>query len=171
MSAKRTPTTIVQTAYYVPDARQAAAHWSRCFGAGPFFLLSHIPLTDVLARGQPSTFDHTSAYGWQGEQMVELVQQNCATPSIFNDRPYGLHHLAHFVDDLEEGLATYRALDMPTAMQAVAGGGTQFAFVDANASHGHYFEIYQRSAGILEFYEMVERAALGWRGEQPLREL
>lgn len=160
---------IVQTAYYVPDAEAAAAHWAEQFGAGPFFLMEHIALRDVIVRGAPSQFDHTSAYGWCGNLMVELVQQNCSTPSIFNDRAWGLHHLAHFVDSLPAAIANYEARGAATAMEAITVTGTAFAFVDTNVTHGHYFELYEHSQVLGDFYDMVRQAASGWRGEDPVR--
>ena len=63
-----------QIAYAVPDAFEAAKRWAKDFGAGPFFISEHIPVTDVSYRGSPSSFDHTSAYGQWGDIMVELVQ-------------------------------------------------------------------------------------------------
>ena len=171
MATRPPPPEIVQTAYYVADAEAAAYYWAETFGAGPFFLIPNIPLTDVTVRGQPSTFDHTSAYGWQGQLMVELVQQNCDTPSIFNNRPWGLHHLAHFVEDLPGALYDYAQRGLTTAMQASTSNGTQFAFVDANAQHGHFFELYERTEALTGFYQMVQQAAADWDGAHPLRQL
>ena len=57
----------VQIAYVVTDPERAAHDWQRRHGAGPFFFREHIPVTDVMHRGVPSTFDHSSAYGWCGE--------------------------------------------------------------------------------------------------------
>lgn len=165
------PIGIVQTAYYVDDARAAATRWSQRFGAGPFFVLDHIALQDVVVRGEASTFDHTSAYGWQNNVMVELVQQNCSTPSIFNDRAFGLHHLAHFVDSVPRALARYADAGLATAMRAQTQTGTEFAFVDATASHGHFFEIYEPNDGLQSFYHMVEQAADHWDGRDPVRTL
>ena len=76
----------VQIAYAVPDARVAAQEWIERFGAGPFFVRPHIPVVDVVYRGQPSTFDHTSAYGQWGSLMVELVQDHGTAPSVVRER-------------------------------------------------------------------------------------
>ncbi|MFK7916106.1 MAG: VOC family protein [Pseudomonadales bacterium] len=165
------PPVIVQTAYYVANAEAAARQWAERFGAGPFFVIPNIALKDVVVRGRATTFDHTSAYGWCGDLMIELVQQNCTTPSIFNDRPWGLHHMAHFVEDLPAALAQYQASGLETAMQATTATGTGFAFVDANASHGHYFELYEDNEALTSFYTMVRQAADGWTGTQPIRSL
>ena len=37
----------VQIAYAVNDAHQAADQWAKDFGAGPFFIAEHIPVTNV----------------------------------------------------------------------------------------------------------------------------
>ena len=55
---------VVQVAYYVSDPEEAARVWAAERHAGPFFVRRHIPVTDVVYRGTPSRFDHTSAYGW-----------------------------------------------------------------------------------------------------------
>ena len=74
-----------QIAYAVPDAFEAAKKWVEDFGAGPFFISEHIPVTEVLYRGTPATFDHTSAYGQWGDIMVELVQDHGTGPSVVRD--------------------------------------------------------------------------------------
>ena len=163
--------TFVQDAYYVADVRVAAASWVRRFGAGPFYMLDHIPLTSVVVRGQTSRLDHTSAYGWHGNRMVELVQQNCRTPSIFNDREYGLHHKAYFASDLDHELQRLDRLGIATAMTATTANGMRFAFADANAEMGHYLELYGDDDGIRGFYEFIRKAAVDWTGRDPVRTL
>ena len=161
----------VQTAYYVADVDAAAALWVQRFGAGPFFVAEHIPLTGVVVRGQASQFDHTSAYGWHGKTMVELVQQNCRTPSIFNDRAYGLHHMAYFAPDIDAELQRLSRLGITTAMTASTASGIRFAFADAIAAMGHYLELYQDDETIRGFYEFVRTASVGWDGRNPVRML
>ena len=102
--------------------------------------------------------------------MVELVQQNGDDPSVFTGRAWGLHHTAYFAPDLDAELASLEARGFPTRMTARA-GQVKFAFADANASMGHYFEIYEEDPGLRRFYAMVEEAAQGWDGSQPLRRL
>ncbi len=163
----------VQVAYAVPDAETAAAEWSRRWRAGPFFVRRHIALTDVVYRGWPATFDHTSAYGQWGSLMVELVQDHGAEPSPVRERygpdETGLHHLACFVDDLEAALTELSGAGHDTVMTATA-GTTPFAFVDLWASHGHLLELYPGGvASLRAFYAMVAAAADGWDGRDPVR--
>jgi len=164
---------IVQLAYHVPNAEAAALEWVQHHGAGPFFLSEHIPLEDVIYRGQPGSLDHTSAYGWCGGHMVELVQQNCDAPSVFTDAPFGLHHCACFAADLDTELERLSAAGYTTAMRAGTQTGVQFAFArnstTAVAPIGHYLEIYGDHPALRGFYQMVEESALNWDGSEPVR--
>ena len=163
----------VQIAYAVPDARGAARRWADDLGAGPFFVRPHIAVVDVVHRGRPSTFDHTSAYGQWGSIMVELVEDHGAGPSVVRDLyatgESGLHHLAFFVDDLDRSVADLGALGHEVAMSASTAGGLRFLFVDAVASYGHFLELYELTPRLAEFYASVARAAVGWDGSDPVR--
>jgi catechol 2,3-dioxygenase-like lactoylglutathione lyase family enzyme len=159
----------VQIAYAVPDARAAALHWAKTFGAGPFFVREHIQLRDIVYRGRPAEFDHTSAYGQWGNVMVELVQDHGTGPSVVRERyavgESGLHHVAFFVDDLDASTAQ---LGRPVAMQARS-TGTTFRFVDTVAELGHMIELYEHSDRLDAFYGSVAEAATGWDGRDPIR--
>lgn len=164
----------VQVAYAVPDARIAAQHWVSRFGAGPFFLRSHIPVSDVVYRGRPARFDHSSAYGQWGDIMVELLQDHDTAPSVVRERyatdESGLHHLAFVVDDLDIATTRLGTLGFEVAMTARS-STTRFHFVDAVGELGHMVELYQRSDHLLEFYDMVRASALDWDGSDPVRDL
>lgn len=165
----------VQIAYAVPDAMVAGQQWAERFGAGPFFVRPHIPVTGVIYRGAPSTFDHSSAYGQWGDLMVELVQDHGTEPSIVRERyaPHesGLHHVAYMVSDLDAAIAELGGHGFPLAMDAVANGTTRFCFVDAVASLGHMIELYAGSDRLRGFYTMVREASVGWDGSEPVRVL
>ena len=164
----------MQLAYAVPDASEAARWWAGHLGAGPFFLRSHISLTDVVYRGRAAEFDHTSAYGQWGDVMVELVQDHGTAPSVVRERygptESGLHHVAFIVADLDDATAHLVSLGMALAMSART-TATRFHFVDAVATTGHMIELYQRTDRVEGFYAMVRDAAQGWRGEDPVRSL
>jgi hypothetical protein len=158
----------VQVAYVVNDPLVAAQRFADRMGAGPFFLSPHIAVSDARHRGHETTFDHTSAYGQWGPLMVELVHQHDDAPSAIRDvyapGEEGLHHVAHFVPDLDAALDWAR-LDCgwPTAMTAVAGGGTlPFAFVDARRDLGHMIELYEPTPMLRSFYKSVADAARSW---------
>jgi hypothetical protein len=164
----------VQIAYAVGDAVAAAERWVHDFGAGPFFLRPHIELVDVMHRGRPATFDHTSAYGQWGSIMVELVQDHSDGQSVvhdvFADGRFGLHHLAYFVDDLESAVRMLGARGHDVAMTARTAGGVEFCFIDAVAEFGHMLELYQPTDRLRRFYSMVAEAALAWDGTGAIRQ-
>ena len=169
---------VVQVAYVVDDPRLAAQRWVQRHGAGPFFVRDHIPVTDVVHRGQPSTFDHTSAYGWMpgpgGGLMIELFVQHDRSPSAVTERfatgDTGLHHLACFADSVPDSVRRAAAAGLELSMTARA-GETTFVFVDDVAASGHYLELYEPTAGLVGFYDMVRDAAVDWDGESPVRTL
>ena len=165
----------VQVAYHVADPEQAAVDFARRFGWGPFFLMEHIPLASCVYRGQPSVFDHTSAYGQAGSMMVELIHGHGDAPSVLNEAfapdAFGLHHMAIFEEDLEGALSSWEARGAQVAMRASTTTGVDFAMVDTRAQYGHYLEIYPPVKALAKFYAYVKAAAAGWDGSDPVRRL
>lgn len=163
---------VVQVAYVVTDPERAAHRWSALHGAGPFFFRDHIAVTDVVHRGAPSMFDHSSAYGWCGEVMIELFLQHDRSPSAVTEHfpagTTGLHHLACFVPDLAVALGTVDELGMSVATTART-GSVRFAFVDDRTASGHYWELYEPTAHLRSFYTAVRSASLGWDGTDVFR--
>ncbi len=163
----------VQIAYAVPDVHAAATTWARDHGAGPFFLREHIVLEDVVYRGRPGVFDHSSAYGQWGSMMVELVQDHGVTDTVIRERfgvgHSGLHHVACFVEDLTATMQRLVAGGFQVAMSARTSSGVEFHFIDTVASHGHMFELYEGAEHLRRFYRMVAEAADGWNGADPVR--
>ncbi len=164
----------VQIAYVVSDPEAAAHEWARNFGAGPFFLNRHIPVSRVTYRGTPSAFDHTSAYGWWGSIMVELFCQHNSDPTAVTERfapgTGGLHHMACIVPNLAEAIRRAETAGKEVAQSAQA-GTTTFVFIDDVATTGHYWELYESSPGLLGFYAMVKDAHDNWDGTNPVRDI
>ncbi len=168
---------VVQIAYVADDARRAAADMASAHGAGPFVVIDRIELEWGEVDGRPLDFVHTSAYGWWGDVMMEVVQPDTPAPSPFHP-PYGparggIHHMAVMVDDLADTYRWCDEHDLPIAARALtaspSGDGTEFAFVDTRATLGHLTEIYQRTDRLLGFYERVRSLSLDWDGTDPVR--
>lgn len=139
----------VQIAYCVTDLQTAVAAWTAA-GAGPFVVREHIDVTDVMIFGESAVFDHSSAYGWWGELMVELVQVH--QPSTLAVQ--GLHHMAWFVDSFDDAAAELHAAGLQPALTARA-GSTRFGFYDGRDTLGHFVEIYEGSDTLRSFYAHV----------------
>ena len=133
----------------------------------------HIPCTDVVHRGRPGSFDHSSAYGQWGRVMVELVMQHDDEPSAVRDMyapgETGLHHLAYFVDDLDEtaGGSRPRATRRPRSPRPAAAPASPST--TPSPSSATCSSSTSRAPGILGFYAMVADAAEGWDGRDPIR--
>ncbi len=156
-----------QIAYVVHDVRQAAQQWADVYGAGPFFVLDHIDVRNVLYRGKSGQFDHSSAFGQWGSIMVELL---CDHGGLFGDH-HGVHHVAHLVPDLAEARRWCSKSGFPEAMSATTATGMPFVFHDATATLGHYIELYEPNPRVVSLYQMVAKASEGWDGTDPIRSL
>ena len=64
---------IIQIAYAVKDVEKAASFWSKKFNIGPFYINEHIQISNTLVNKKISEFDHSSAYGWKENMMIELI--------------------------------------------------------------------------------------------------
>jgi hypothetical protein len=172
----------VQVAYAAADVHTMVNRWV-ADGIGPFFLREHIALRNVRIRGVPSTFDHTSAFAWWGNVMVELIHQHVddrdheaepIVPEPIVPEPIvgdsGVHHMAFFVDDFRVASGELVATGRPELLYAEA-GSMPFAFHDAWAERSHHIEIYERTGSLGRFYDMVRSASLGWDGSDPVRVL
>jgi len=168
---------IVQVAYFVPDAEQAALEMTRSAPpeqrAGPFFFVQNIELAWGERRGSPCTFVHSSAFGQSGGVMLEFVQQEDDGPSPFRDMypagGQGIHHVATMVDSLEDTISHYESLGCALAARACTKTGTEFAFIDTVDRLGHMVEVYERTPSLTGFYQMVEAASVDWDGSDPIR--
>jgi hypothetical protein len=162
----------VQIAYAVPDVDAAAARWAADFGAGPFFIRRHIEGHEIVYRGAPAVFDHSSAYGQWGPLMVELMQDHGTAPSIVRDRygvnDTGLHHMAFVVPHLGAATGHLESLGFELAMSARS-TNTRYHFVDTVATLGHMVELYEQSDRLESFYAFVRDASAGWMGDDPVR--
>lgn len=159
----------VQIAYAVADVERAAASWA-ARGVGPFFVREHIEVTNVRVRGRASSFDHSSAYGQWGDLMVELIHQHDGDEDPVVGSA-GIHHVAHFVDDFATAAADLTDGGHVEVLYAETTTGMPFAFHDGGIERGHLIEIYERTAPLARFYEMVRAASVDWNGADPVRRI
>ena len=164
---------VVQIAYAVADIRAAARSFAERVGAGPFFVRHHALPRHVDHLGQAGEFDHSSAYGQWGKVQVELVEIHHAAPASLAEivqRTSGIHHMATFVESIDDEQRRLTAIGWSAVMTAETGSGMRYAFHDARPQLGHLLEVYEPSAGVRALYAMVAEAASGWDGSDPVRE-
>lgn len=168
----RTPS---QIAYFVPDIREAAAQHSATFGSGPFFDAGPIQFSSCLYRGQPTDWDHSSAFGQWGDIMVEFMQQNKPGASVLHDvfpegsNRYGVHHMAYMMDDPVGHAAELEAKGIETALRGTLTNGIEVIMVDTRERYGHLIEMYAPTKQLIDIYDFVREASVGFDGTNPVR--
>lgn len=166
---------LAQIAYFVPDVRAAAAHHSRMFGSGPFYVADDVDPPFVRHRGEMTSWRHTSAFGQWGELMVEFLQQDHPAPSILHDvypagsGRYGVHHIAFIVDDPDAVAADFERRGHPVALDVRLTNGIRALMIDTIAANGHVVEVYAPTPALVEIYDFIRNAALGFDGGDPVR--
>ena len=119
-------------------------------------------------HGQTANFDHSSAYGWWGDVMIELICEHHLDSARVGPQS-GVHHMAFFVDDLAQAQAALVSANCPEVLYAEA-GSTGFA-MHADPVLNHLIEIYVGSPSLRRFYSMVSDAATSSDGKHNVRYL
>jgi len=163
-------------AYVVDEIEPAAVRLNEQFGAGPFFFLDEVPVSDVSSRGEPGEFVHASAFGICNEVPVELMVIARMAPPRAADRFAGettprFHHIAYAVPpaEVEAVRAKLEASGLPEYLHAHFGEDVDFTYHDGSASLGHDIELHADSDGLRGFFAMFESAAENRDGSDLLR--
>ena len=142
---------IIQIAFVVPDIHAAMQHYGSALQVGPWFLAEHFAFEELKYQGLPVTPDLSLCLGFSGSMMVELIQQNCTTPSPYiddNGQPRcGFHHwgVAATPEGYQAKLDSLCAQGLPLVLQAVVGIGSRAAYVDARPTLGGMIELMEIS--------------------------
>jgi hypothetical protein len=161
-------------AYVVEDIEATVTRLVDLLGAGPFFLVENVPLENVVSRGEPAEFAHHSAFGQGPGGPIELIQTLSLAPERVEKGFSGplprIQHVGYAVPSAEvaelrssldeHGLTEYLSSQL---------GEVENTVHDASAVLGHDIEILVDSQGMRDFFGMVEGAAEGWDGTEPVR--
>ena len=158
--------------YVVEDLGRDVPRFAAATGAGPFYAMEHIAFDEVTYRGEPATYDHSSAFGVWGPLIVELTQVHDAQPAGLRDALVGpgsgVGHVAWLADSLDDETARLTALGI-TPFHAGRTGPASAVWFDGGDRFGHPIEVLQRRDELLGFYAMLREASIGWDGSEPLR--
>jgi hypothetical protein len=158
--------------YVVDDIPAAVEHAVAAFGAGPFFLISHLPFDEVTFDGEPAAYDHSSAFGQWGPVMVELTQVHSAEPAglaeAFSGPTPRVGHVAWLSDELDAESARLARAGIPL-FHTGRSGPVRAHWHDARATLGHHVEVLQRGPEVEGFYALIRSSAEDWDGSEPLR--
>ena len=167
-----------QIAYVVKNVEQAAAHWTKVAGAGPFYVLE-AETKNTIYRGRPTNSRYRLALAFLGGTYLELIQPIDDEPSIFNEilalRGEGFHHISPQLSALKGATFDERCREMEhrgltLSMNNEVVGLGRAAYYDALDTIGGFIEVFE--AG--ESYGMVPYIAdlhLAWDGKEPIRKI
>jgi len=164
---------VIQQAYVVPDIEEAMRHWI-ARGIGPFYVEEDRKPVGLHDRIEVEA--HISAaFAMSGDQQIEVIQVFNDAPSVYRkfmdaNPDGGLHHLAVWVDSIEDKM---RELE--------AGGhrfrkrvdyGTMHTYLDSEDYPGVMIQLMERHPLMIELFDFVVRGAQDWDGvTDPIRRI
>jgi methylmalonyl-CoA/ethylmalonyl-CoA epimerase len=165
---------VVQNAFVVDDLDAALAHWTVRMGVGPFFVLERVKFGEVTFRGAPAgDIDLTVAIAYWGDLQIELIRQNCATPSIYTEfasaRGTGMHHMGVLTDDLDEHLRLLAVRGIEPVQHGATAVGMRFAYVSTDFHPGGMVELIEAGPAVRSAFDGMRAAAARWDGRDPVR--
>lgn len=166
--------TIVQVAYVVNDMEAALKQWIDLKMAGPFYMIDKLEMDNPIYRSKTGDVDATIALAYSGNMCIELIKQNCNSPSVYKEllgsKGAGFHHWGIFPKNYEQALTEYQNKGFDLAFEASV-GGARFAYLDTVAKLGGMTELFEPSPQIKEVFSFVEQESRDWDGKNPIRQL
>ena len=163
---------VMQNGYVVRDWREAAEHWARTLGVGPFFVVENVGFAECRYRGEPTDIDMSVAIAYSGELQIELVEQHNDAPSIYRDfletSGPGLQHVGALTSDLDAALDGNDLRDR-ILLDGVTTAGQRFAYVDTILHNGSMLEIIETDAAMQKAFDYMKKAARDWDGSEFIR--
>lgn len=160
-----------QLGHVVDDVLAAAYKWVRAFGIGPFHVLPVVRQRTNFG-GEMRSVQIQVAVAQAGPVQIELIQQHCRTPSIFQNWSRGgtsaFHQIATVTDDYDGKKSRFEALGYKIAAESDA-GKFRVAYVDTSADFGFYTEIVESYPGLLAQVRAISDTCANWNGIDPVR--
>lgn len=156
---------IIQMAFVVDDIRTAMPHYAKALHVGPWFLAEHFAFEKLTYRGAPSAPDIHLCLGFSGSMMIELIQQNCTSPSPYLDgagKPRcGFHHwgVAATPDAYQGRLDELVEQGFPMVLDAVVGAGSRAAYVESGVVLGGLIELMEITPSVEGLFAHMRNSA------------
>lgn len=165
---------IIQTAFIVPDIREAIALWIRDLKAGPFFFLERWKGDHPVYRGQPSQAEVAIAMGFAGHMQIELIQPLDDNPSVYKEtielRGFGFHHVGIACADVDADSRDYQARGYHEAFRAAVPTGGEVVYLDnGTGAQLGFIELLPVTPGMDSTFTRFWEASRGWDGTDSVR--
>ncbi len=163
---------VIQHGYVVRDLEASLAYWVETMRAGPFFVVDNA-LEGMTYRGQPTSVRWTTALGYRGNMLIEIIRQNDDSPSIYREqldtRGPGFHHFMLKTTDFDATLARFRRAGCPPAFGRTGPGEERFMYIDTVRPLGCFVELYDMAPATLELFSRIQSTHETWDGNNSIR--
>jgi len=161
---------IIQIAYQVEDVTNSAKEWSKRFSIGPFFVNEHIELIESKVKGVDQIYDHSSAYAWNKNIMIELICDHDGNLSSKNGLG-GIHHVAWMASDFDDERSSLKSRGFNEVLysRVQSRKGMQFSWYESDLKINHFIEVYEENLDLMNFYKYIEEVSRAWNGKDPVR--
>ena len=142
-----------QTGYVVDDLERAVELWSTDFGLSPWsgyqYDSSYVPRRTFRGEPQIDSITRNAVWGAGKIGLIQPVQGESLFSETLRDRGPGIHHVAYFVKNIEEGRAWLLSRGYDEVMN---GGGHgldgdgEYAYFAAESGLGCYLQLVQPPA-------------------------
>lgn len=165
---------IIEVCYVTRDLDRAIDHWSKLFGAGPFFAFDVPAGPGQTNRGEPSNIDLRVAFGFSGGLLIELLQPLNDVPSIFREvldtRGEGYHHIMPR-GDFDANKARLEAHGYVAAFTGRMPSGERIAVYDTQDGNGGFVELMDLTAATFGPMSLLRDVHANWDGKtEPKRD-
>jgi hypothetical protein len=164
---------IIQTAFIVPNVREAIALWIRDLKAGPFFLIENWGGENPVYRGQPSQAKMSIALGFAGHMQIELIQPLDEHPSVYKEvrdrRGWGFHHFGMASHDIDADIKRLQGEGYVLAFRCAVPTGGEVAYMDGGPFSAGMIEFIEAGKGLDEGFTAMWQASVDWDGTDPIR--
>lgn len=162
-----------QVGIVVRDIEAAMRHWVEVCGVGPWFYTDRLPVTAFTYRGTRHDNIHLSiALANSGDVQLELIQQRCDTPSMYQDflraGREGMQHWSSWPADYSAKLRSALANGYTIGQQGESARGP-FVYLWNEGHPGTVIEMAEMTPARERIFAGVRDAARNWDGSDPVR--
>ena len=163
-----------QLGFVVDDLFEAATHWVRVFGIGPFHIMPRVH-NSCRYRGRNASVDIHIGVAQAGPVQIELIRDYTDGPSVFRDlhnlydfTKSGFHQVSTLTRDYDGTKAHYLGTGYELACEFTT-PGQRVAFFDTTDDFGFFTEVVEEKASFQANLSKISRTCADWDGTDPIR--
>lgn len=162
-----------QIGIVIRDIEAAMQHWIEVCGVGPWYYTDKLPVTRFHYTDQQFDDIHLSvALANSGDVQLELIQQRCDTPSMYQDflgaRHEGMQHWSSWPEDYDDRLEHALANGYSVGQAGDTPRGP-FVYLHQEGHPGTVIEMAHMTDARRRIFDAVRAAAVDWDGADPIR--